>query len=322
MSMSQHPVQPRSSAGTMPLTPFVLLGAVWAAIGLCWLAWAAGALSAGLTGHPDGPGFGAGFVTDLLRGRWPVLYPHVNHGLVALVYAVLVCAAAGPVIAGWIIWERRRTHAGDPLPSLARPHEVADLTPAGVTKRARQLRPSLAGTPLKRLAPADTGLALGTMLLPGRRGPVLRASWEDGVLAVMGPRAAKTTAVAIPLILDAPGAVLATSNRADVWATTHIARARVGRVWVFDPQAITRTAQHWWWNPLIAIRSIEDATRMASHFIQPIRRDKGEDFWLLAAEDLLTSFFLAAATSGGAMSDVQAWLADAADDEPVRLLFG
>src|SRR6266508_3760230 len=248
-SFSQHPVQPRSSAGTMPLTPFVLLGALWGAIALTWLAWAAGAVTAALTGRPGGPGFGSEFVTDVLRGRWDIAYPHVNHALVGVVYGVLVTAAAAPVIIGWIVWERRRSHAGDPLPSLARPNEVADFTPGGVTKRARQLRPSLADTPAKQLKLADTGLALGTMLLPGRRGPLLRASWEDGILAVMGPRAMKTTAVAVPLILDAPGAVLATSNRADVWATTRTSRALTGTVWVFDPQAITRTGQHWWRMP-------------------------------------------------------------------------
>ena len=321
MSMSQHPVQPRSSAGTMPLTPFVLLGAVWGAIVLAWLAWAAGATTAALTGRRSGPGFGRVFVVDLAHGQWNALYPNVNHAWVAVVYGVFVAVAAAPVVVGWIVWERRRTHAGDPLPSLARPREVAELTPAGVTARARRLRPSLADTPAKQLRPADTGLALGTMLLPGRRGPQLRASWEDGVLAVMGPRAMKTTALAVPLILDPPGAVLATSNRADLWATTYAARARAGRVWVFDPQGITRVAQSWWWNPLTAIGSVEDAARMASHFVQPIRRDKGEDFWLLAAEDLLTSFFLAAAASGAGMADVQAWLADAGDDEPVGLLF-
>ncbi|SNT65693.1 Type IV secretory pathway, VirD4 component, TraG/TraD family ATPase [Asanoa hainanensis] len=321
MSLSQHPVQPRSSAGTMPLTPFVLLAAAWGAVALAWLAWAAGALTSAMTNRPGGPAFGAAFVDGLLHGQWAVLYPHVNHTAVAVVYGALVAAAAAPVTAGWVIWERRRTHAGDPLPSMARPREVADLTPAGVTKRALQLRPSLGDTPVKKLAGADLGVALGTMVLPGRRGPTLRASWEDGVLAVMGPRAGKTTSLAVPLILDAPGAVVATSNRADVWATTRAARARVGRNWVFDPQGITRTGQGWWWNPLSSISSVEDASRMASHFVQPIKRDKGEDFWLLAAEDLLTSFFLAAAARGVGMSDVQAWLADAGDDEPVGLLF-
>jgi type IV secretory pathway TraG/TraD family ATPase VirD4 len=196
---------------------------------------------------------------------------------------------------------------------------VAGLAPAGAETRARTLRPGLADRPLR---PADVGLPLGTLQLSrGRRGPFLRASWEDGILAVMGPRAMKTTAIAVPQILDAPGAVLATSNRADVWATTHRRRAQAGTVWLFDPQAITRTGQSWWWNPLAAIGTVEDAARMASHFIQPMRRDRGEDFWLLAAEDLLASLLLAAAISDAGMNDVQTWIADATDDEPVGLLF-
>ncbi|NNJ62245.1 MAG: type IV secretory system conjugative DNA transfer family protein [Dactylosporangium sp.] len=304
----------------MSLTPFVLLAACWGFLAVTWLAWAAGRLAAAFTGAEPGPDWGSGFVTDLLHGQWSLAYPHTNHTVVAVAFTTLLLLAAAPVVSGWILWQRRRTHAGDALPSLARPREVSDLAPAGVTARARQLRPSLAGLPSKRIAPADTGIALGTMRLPGRAGPLLRASWEDGVLAIMGPRAMKTTAIAVPAILDAPGAVLVTSNRADVWATTHTARAGIGRVWVFDPQAITRTGQRWWWNPLTAIRSVEDAARMASHFVQPIRRDKGEDFWLLAAEDLLTSFFLASAAAGLTMTDTQAWLADANDDEPVRLL--
>ncbi|WP_327009727.1 TraM recognition domain-containing protein [Dactylosporangium sp. NBC_01737] len=322
MSMSQQPVQPRASAGTMPLTPFVVLGAAWGAIALTWLAWAAGALTAVVTGGHPGPGYGSEFVTGMLHGRWRLLYPDVNHPVVGVVFGLFLVVAVAPVIAGWVWWERRRTEADDPLPSLARPHEVADLTPAGVTKRALQLRPSLAGTPANELPAAQTGLALGTMQRPHRRfGPQLRASWEDGIVAIMGPRAQKTTAIAVPLILDAPGPVVATSNKADLWATTSAARARVGRVWAFDPQGITRVGQRWWWDPLTAVSSVEDAVRVASHFVQPLRRDRGEDFWLLAAEDLLTSFFLAAAVSHGAMSDVQAWLADASEDQPVGILF-
>ncbi|GAA1575798.1 hypothetical protein GCM10009827_117120 [Dactylosporangium maewongense] len=322
MSLSQQPVQPRASAGAIPLTPFVVLGAAWGAIGVTWLAWAAGALTATVTGGRTGPGYGAAFVTALLHGRWKVMYPDVNRMAVGVVFGLFLAMAAAPVIVGWVWWERHRTQADDPLPSLARPHEVADLTPAGVTKRALQLRPSLAGTPANDLPAAQTGLALGTMQRPhGRFGPQLRASWEDGIVAIMGPRAQKTTAIAVPLILDAPGPVVATSNKADLWATTSAARARVGRVWAFDPQGITRVGQRWWWNPLTAVSSVEDAARVASHFVQPLRRDRGEDFWLLAAEDLLTSFFLAAAVSHGSMSDVQAWLADASEDQPVGILF-
>ncbi|MFI5843887.1 type IV secretory system conjugative DNA transfer family protein [Catenuloplanes sp. NPDC051500] len=314
-----RPVTPRSSAGTVPLTPFVVLGAFWTAIVLAWLAWAAGWLTARLSGRPGGPGFGQEFVIAVLHGRWEIAYPHLNLLSITVLFALLAAAVVVPAVGVWVWWQTRRGHADDPLPSLARADDVAGLAPAGAEARARTLRPGLAG---QQVQPAHVGLVLGTLQLPGgRRGPVLRASWEDGILAVMGPRAMKTTAIAVPQILDAPGPVLATSNRADVWATTHRRRAQAGTVWLFDPQAITRTGQHWWWNPLTAIVTVEDAARMASHFIQPMRRDRGEDFWLLAAEDLLASLILAAATSGAGMNDVQTWLADATDDEPVGLLF-
>jgi hypothetical protein len=59
-----------------------------------------------------------------------------------------------------------------------------------------------------------------------------------------------TTALAAPQVLAAPGAVVATSNKVDLWALTHTARARRGRCWVFDPQRIALVTQTWWWNPL------------------------------------------------------------------------
>ena len=40
------------------------------------------------------------------------------------------------------------------------------------------------------------------------------------MVAVMAPRAGKTTALAVPTILNAPGAVVATSNKPDLWAST------------------------------------------------------------------------------------------------------
>ncbi|MFI5959742.1 type IV secretory system conjugative DNA transfer family protein [Cryptosporangium sp. NPDC051539] len=121
------------------------------------------------------------------------------------------------------------------------------------------------------------------------------------------------------MVLDAPGAVLATSNRADLWATTQAARARRGNVWLFDPQGITRQSQTWWWDPLAGLASVEDASRLAAHFVQPIRGSRNSDFWLAAAEDLLTALFLAAAGSGS-LEDVQNWLSDPSAEEPIRAL--
>ena len=68
----------------------------------------------------------------------------------------------------------------------------------------------------------------------------------------MAPRSGKTTAQAIPFVLSAPGPVIATSNKSDLWAATATLRDRRtgGRVWLFDPQRITYQPQAWWWNLL------------------------------------------------------------------------
>ena len=57
---------------------------------------------------------------------------------------------------------------------------------------------------------------------PARRS----SSWEDISLDIWGPRTGKTTSRAIPAILDAPGAVVATSNKRDVVDVTRDVRER------------------------------------------------------------------------------------------------
>jgi hypothetical protein len=82
---------------------------------------------------------------------------------------------------------------------------------------------------VKEVAPADRGILLGT-LSPGRA--EVRASWEDVIVAIMAPGSGKTTGLAIPAILAAPGPVLLTSNKAsnDAFTATFDARSQVGTV--------------------------------------------------------------------------------------------
>ena len=86
-------------------------------------------------------------------------------------------------------------------------------------------------------------------------------SWEDVAVVIMGPRANKTSALAVPAVLSAPGLAIATSNKADLWALTSGLRGRAGPVWTFDPQAIAHAPQLWWWDPLRAIREAPDDHR-------------------------------------------------------------
>ncbi len=282
-------------------------------------AWAGGRVASAVTGHGlTGPTWRPLAVADLLHpsGSWP----GVPVGLVVACTVVLLLLALTVVGApvALVVQSARRSGQNLPLRSLARPRDVAALTPTAAMRRARQLRPSL---PVKgRLPACQVGVPVG-QLRP--HGPALQASWEDVLLAVMAPRAGKTTALAVPAVLAAPGAVVATSNKADLWAATASLRAAdTGEpVWVFDPQAIARTAQTWWWNPLAGVSTVEAAHRLAGHFVQEIRDGKGErDFWTSAAHGLLTDLLLAAGIGGRTLAEVYEWLADSTSLDPVDLL--
>ena len=237
--MSRRPVEPHGTAGG-PLTPYVVLGVAWSRSPRCGWRGPRGRIAGAVTGRRGGPDFGPTFVAGLIRADWAALWPDIPTAtrrgrLRGARRRDRRCAGWA-----WSWWQARRPDAEDPLPSLAGARTVESLMLPAVAAKARRLVPSLAATPVKLIPAGQAGVALGSLRTPRRKaGPALYASWEDVVLAVMAPRAGKTTALTAPAVLAAPGAVIATSNKPDLWATTAADRAAVGRVWVFDPQAIT-----------------------------------------------------------------------------------
>ena len=235
--------------------------------------------------------------------------------------AVLAAALAAVTVTAWRIIARRITQPGDPVAALSRDRSIRQLARAQAAGQGIRLRPSLAGARPGSLAPADIGLVLGRLKQPGGNGPDLYASWEDTLIAFMGPRSGKTTSLGIPYVLSAPGAVIATSNKSDLWAATAELRAASGaHVWVFDPQRITAAGQRWWWNPLAALTSVEAAHRLASHFVLTIDDESKRDIWGPAAQELLTSLLLAAAASRRTLREVSRWLDDPGSPTPADLL--
>ena len=113
----------------------------------------------------------------------------------------------------------------------------------------------------------------------------MQSSWEDVILAVFAPRSGKTTAVAVPAVLDAPGAVVACSNKPDLYLATAALRAAATgrRVWTFDPQRIAHAGQGWWWNPLAGRLRLDDATRLAGAFVMAVADDEHREIWGPAA---------------------------------------
>lgn len=315
--MRPTPLGPRPGMPPEMVTPLTIVAVLWGGLAVAGIAWATGTAAGwAATGQWNPPPFSLATAATVLRdGPAPVF--HAPTPLIAAAWiaiGVCGCAAAGV----WAARATRRPPSDDPLRSLARPADLAPLTPGPAADRARALRPTLTGD--QPIGGPDAGLALG-VLQPD--GPELRSSWEDVVLCIMAPRAGKTTSLAVPMVLDAPGAVIATSNKADLLMATHALRRATGTCWVFDPQGIARSPRRFTFNPLAGVTTVAAAARLAMHFAQEIKdttRKAGGDFWTSAATDVLTALLLAAALDGRDLSQVYRWLNDSTARRPVHLL--
>lgn len=182
---------------------------------------------------------------------------------------------------------------------------------------------------LGRKSAASTAGRLGVSGSPGvpigraiAGGQPLYGSWEDMHIDIWGPRTGKTTSRAVPAILDAPGAVLVTSNKRDVVDATRDVRKDRGPVWVFDPQGIALEEPDWWWNPLSYVTDEVRAAKLAEHFATG-SRDPGartDAFFDPAGQDLLAGLLLAAALADLPITQVYTWLTRPRDDAAVEIL--
>ncbi|WP_067479547.1 type IV secretory system conjugative DNA transfer family protein [Actinomadura hibisca] len=299
----------------------VLVGC-WAPFGALWVVWAAAKCAAMMTGGRV-MRFGVDFAVTAVRRRTDELWPGTPTPLVLLLLGAFIFTTTALT---WKIWRHianRRPAPDDPIAALADNPGLTALKPDAAAKKAVALRRSLSGTTPARLSPDEVGLVLGEEMLPGKSsGATLFTSWEDTVVAFMAPRSGKTTTQSIPHVLSAPGPVIATSNKADLWsaiATVRAERTR-GKIWLFDPQHITYQLQDWWCDLLSGLNTVEEAHRLAGHFVLTVADDQKKDLWGPAAQDLLCALFLAAATSGRTLHHVAQWLDEPAVPTPIELL--
>ncbi|WP_298991896.1 type IV secretory system conjugative DNA transfer family protein [uncultured Pseudokineococcus sp.] len=194
---------------------------------------------------------------------------------------------------------------------LAKAPERQRLGHRARTAEATRLAPSLKNAP---------GLLIGRTVNGGQR---VYQGWEDVALDVWGPRRGKTTSRAVPALLAAPGAAVATSNKRDLLDTTAGLRSQTGRVWVFDPQGIASDGTPTFvYDPLSRVRTAVQAQRLAALFVADTKEPgaRTDPQWDTAGADLLAWLMLAAAVDGRPLGDVWAWVSDSSDDTPVRLL--
>lgn len=298
---NRRPQPSRLTSETIAL--FVVLGLVVLALVTVYVAARVGHQIAGLPPTPADPW---DTLFGVLKGK--VAWPMASTVIAVAVLVVLLLLA---VLVWWLIARRqaRSSRVDHAARYMGRGRDVEPLTRQAATATSTRLGvQGSAGVPIGRTVSTSTPLF---------------GSWEDMHIDIWGPRTGKTTSRAVPAILDAPGAVLVTSNKRDVLDATRDPRAAAGPVWVFDPQSVAREEPtEWWWNPLSYVTDEVRAAKMAEHFASG-SRDPGartDAFFDPSAQDLLAGLLLAAALDGRPITDVYRWLTRPTDDEPVGIL--
>ncbi len=301
---------PRTAPPSTDLSTLALAG-LGIGVGVAGLLWVGAWVAATTTGHVP-PEAGLSGAVSVVVGpgdptaAWgtPMPGPVVYWAWTTMVLAAAVGVTVAVVVA-WRRSERRRLANPRLLHGVATGPEVrAAAGLREVRRRARHARPSLphpAGT--------DVGYRLGRS-----RGVEAWASVEDSMLLVGPPRSGKGLHLVIPMILDAPGAVVTTSTRPDNLTVTLHARRAVGPIAVFDPQRLaTGVTGSLRWSPvrgcelpqtaMIRARALAAGTGMS-------RTVDGGDFWQGQTETVLRALLHAAALDGRTARDLYRWSLD------------
>jgi type IV secretion system protein VirD4 len=139
------------------------------------------------------------------------------------------------------------------------------------------------------------------------------AGAEQTVLVLGPPRSGKTSAIVMPNVIGAPGAVVSTSTKPDVLLATWSRRGG-GTCYVFDPTssvALPDGVQELRWSPLSGCQSFDAAVSMAHGLASAGRPGAGyseSSHWVERAEALLAPLFHAAAVANKTMREVCGWV--------------
>jgi type IV secretory pathway TraG/TraD family ATPase VirD4 len=175
--------------------------------------------------------------------------------------------------------------------------------------------------------PTDHGVYLGKSIVGPTYARQVYASYRDVILVLAPPQSGKT-AWLTGAIIDAVGAVVATSTKADIYHLTHqLRRANDRPVLVFNPAGVGNLTSTLRWNPVRGCGDLDTAEARAASFTQGVSAMNGDaprhadaDFWEEQAAKMLRCFLLAAAVTGRGMEDVARWSTSPNDKSAMTIL--
>lgn len=280
-------------------------------------------------------------VVAFKRRAWPlalglavptVLY--VRAVLLALPWPVLAAAGALVLVVVWHRWGRssaivtRWSARNRRKDGVASSLDIARVSGAlAMRRKAATVRPSLATTTrrarvrqLLMLPVAEVGVRLCQV-----GAQTVYASSEEVVVAFGGPRTGKTQWLA-GRVIDAPGAVLVTSTRTDLYKQTRELRARRGPIYVFNAVGLAGIDSTITFDPLTGCADPVTANDRATDMIGAASSGGGDrEFWDGQGRRVLAGLLHAAALDPAGettMGDVLRWVSDpdAAEREVTSLL--
>jgi type IV secretory pathway TraG/TraD family ATPase VirD4 len=226
----------------------------------------------------------------------------------------LVVAAVlllGVAVGAWLLTRRFSMGAQHPARAahlMATKRDLHPFTAKGLAPKAKRLG-----------VDSGPGLPIGRAV---RTGLPIFADWESVQTIIAGPRRMKTTAVAVPTLLAAPGPAFCTSNKPDLYSGTRLSRERKGKIWTLDPQDVVGADATWWWNPLTYVTSDRRAQELCEAFMSAYR-DPGsrpDPFFEPKGAKLVANFLRAAAVDNRPLTDCYRWATQPDDDTPALIL--
>ncbi len=204
-----------------------------------------------------------------------------------------------------VLRESNRTRRPDRIEGLARHRQI--IATAGsriLLARAATLRPSIT-----RPDVSDVGYRIGRSLGV--------ACWASrGLDPPPGSaRSGTGTSIVIPMILDAPGAVVTTSTRPDNLAVTLAARQQRGPVAVFDPRGLADgpgSIRSLRWSVVGGCERPRTAMLRAEALVPPIGRSgvANGTFWRQQALSVVRFLLYAAALDRRPPKEIYRWSHD------------
>jgi type IV secretion system protein VirD4 len=151
----------------------------------------------------------------------------------------------------------------------------------------------------------------GRVVLGHAFGRLVAAEPRQSVI-VLGPTGSfKTAGLAIPVLREWQGPVVATSVKSDLVLNTLAERQQRGKVWIFDPARVTSLPRSKA-TPLLGCETWRGSLKVA-HWLTRATQTGSDgidnaDFWYRTAERLIAPLLLAAATTKRPICDVLRWV--------------